>query len=270
MPVVLPLPRPLSLPARAQNEARRWLTLVIDDDPDARVVLTQHLEDLDCDVITAAGADEGISLARRMRPDLITIDVMMPHKSGIEALHEFKTDPALRDIPVVVVSVVADEHRGRVLGAVDCLSKPVTREALASVLDRNVVGAAAQSVLVLRKENATGRDYQDLFGTRTVRVHVATDAVDAQRALLGNAVPSLIVLDVGDPADEILPWITAIRDDRRTLRVPLVVMVSDAMAKATGLSLEGRATVLPRSEELRAELSGVIGALRGRAANLAA
>jgi CheY-like chemotaxis protein len=137
--------RVAAAPARG---TRRWLALVIDDDADARTVLTEQFEDLDCDVVTAASADEGLVLARQVRPDLITIDVMMPGKNGIEALHEFKTDPVVRDIPVVVVSVVADDHKGKVLGAVDCLPKPVTREALASMLDRTV---ATRPHLVLRR-----------------------------------------------------------------------------------------------------------------------
>lgn len=263
-----PAARPVPAPVRVEApipEVRalgRLLTLIIDDDPDARLVLGQQFEELDCDVITAASADEGIALARRHHPDLITIDVMMPHKSGIEALHEFKTDPTLRDIPIVVVSVVAEDHKGRVLGAVDCLAKPVTREALVELLARNVVSTAMPRVLVVHKGQGTADDYQELFGSG-VQLRVA-GGVDEARADIDRAgTPSLIVLDVGDPATEIFPWIAAIRDDRRTTKVPLVVLVSDALARATSESLSGRATVLPRSDELKADLSGVLVGLRG-------
>lgn len=112
------------------------LALVIDDDPDARIVLAHELRNLQYDVATARNAAEGIAIARQLHPDVITLDIMMPRKSGLDALHELKTDGTLRDIPVVIVSMVADEYRGRILGAAGCVAKPVTSEALADVLPR--------------------------------------------------------------------------------------------------------------------------------------
>jgi CheY-like chemotaxis protein len=117
---------------------RRPLTLVIDDDADSRALLSHHFRGLGCDVVMASGAKEGITLARRLNPDLVTLDVMMPRTTGVEALHDFKMDPNLSRIPVVLVSAVATEHRGRVFGVADCLDKPVTSEMLAGVLERNV------------------------------------------------------------------------------------------------------------------------------------
>jgi len=75
-------------------------------------------------------------LARLRRPDLITIDLMMPGTGGVEAIRQLRADPQLRHIPVVVVSVVAEDFRGGIPGADACLDKAVTREALAEVLER--------------------------------------------------------------------------------------------------------------------------------------
>ncbi len=125
-------------PAGEVGARRRALTLVIDDDADSRSLLGVHFRSLGCDVVMAASANEGIALARKLKPDLITLDVMMPRRTGVEALHDFKTDPTLSQIPVVLVSAVATEHRGRVFGVADCLDKPVTSEQLAAVLERNV------------------------------------------------------------------------------------------------------------------------------------
>ncbi|MGH7654022.1 MAG: ATP-binding protein, partial [Gemmatimonadaceae bacterium] len=122
----------------AAGRRRRALTLVIDDDADSRSLLSHHFRGLGCDVVMASGAKEGIALARRLKPDLVTLDVMMPRTTGVEALHDFRMDPNLSRIPVVLVSAVAAEHRGRVFGVADCLDKPVTSEMLADVLERNV------------------------------------------------------------------------------------------------------------------------------------
>jgi signal transduction histidine kinase/CheY-like chemotaxis protein len=131
-----------SLPAvpQAGTDAPRPVrVLVIDDDRDARRILEHQLADLGCEVVTAASCDEGTRLARRTKPDLITLDIMMPRKGGMDALLELKADPELRNIPVVMVSVVAGEQRRQFVGAVDWIDKPVTRDALLHVIARHLV-----------------------------------------------------------------------------------------------------------------------------------
>jgi CheY-like chemotaxis protein len=115
-----------------------FVVLVIDDESDAREILGRSFVDLGCTVVTASSADEGINLARRIRPDLITLDLMMPRKNGWDALHELKSDILLRGIPVTVVSVVAQENRGHIVGAAHYLDKPVTREDLAEIVFRHM------------------------------------------------------------------------------------------------------------------------------------
>jgi CheY-like chemotaxis protein len=121
----------------AHGDESAFLVLVIDDESDARVILRRAFEDLGCSVVTAASVDEGLALARTVSPGMITIDLMMPHKNGWDALRELQSDPLLRDIPVVVVSAVASENRAQLFGALDSLDKPVTREGLSRVIGRN-------------------------------------------------------------------------------------------------------------------------------------
>jgi CheY-like chemotaxis protein len=68
---------------------------------------------------------------------MITMDLLMPRKTGWDALRELEADPALRAIPIVVVSAVAGENRMHLFGAQEYLDKPVTREDLARVVRRN-------------------------------------------------------------------------------------------------------------------------------------
>ena len=243
----------------------RLLTLVVDDDPDARILLSEQLHGLDCEVVTAASADEGLALARKLRPDLITLDIMMPRKSGIEALHEFKTDAALRDIPVVLISMAAQEHKGKVLGVVDCLEKPVTREALAQVLERNTVSHEPR-LLVVHDDNNGGRQkYQQLAESAGVAFQMVNGLGEARAALESHGVPSLIVLDLPDPDGRALQWIADIREDRRIINVPIVLVVPDQFAQAAGASQQRNVTVLPRTAGgPLADLGGLITARRDR------
>ncbi|MEZ5670990.1 MAG: response regulator [Thiotrichaceae bacterium] len=63
-------------------------------------------------MVVATGGDEGLRLARRIRPDAITLDVMMPGMDGWMVLSALKTDPSLAHIPVIMASIVEDKRLG--------------------------------------------------------------------------------------------------------------------------------------------------------------
>ena len=75
-------------------------------------------------------------MAREFRPQIITVDLLMPQMDGAAVIRALKADPELRDLPLVVVSIVAEERRGSILGSVDILEKPVAREELLAALER--------------------------------------------------------------------------------------------------------------------------------------
>lgn len=82
--------------------------LVVDDEPDSVDFLSSILEENGYDYISAYDGVEGLELARKEKPDLILLDLIMPEKSGIKMFQELKGEPELRKIPVVVVSGVSE------------------------------------------------------------------------------------------------------------------------------------------------------------------
>ena len=108
--------------------------LVIDDDADSRAVLESYLQDYGCHIVAADSGERGIELARQLRPDLVTLDLMMPHVDGWAVLEAMREDPELRSIPVVICSVVGDESRAALAGAIAVMDKPIAREELYAVL----------------------------------------------------------------------------------------------------------------------------------------
>ena len=118
-------------PSPEPNEGR---ILVIDDDPDVRELSTRTLSREGFRVETAGSGEEGLRMARALHPDAITLDVLMPDLDGWAILAAIKQDPALSDIPVILISIVDEKERGYLLGASDYLVKPVDRTALAQRL----------------------------------------------------------------------------------------------------------------------------------------
>ena len=82
--------------------------LVIDDEPDIITYLETFLEDNGMDVISAGDGIEGLAKARAEHPDLITLDVTMPGKSGTEIFRELRVDSATSDIPVIIITGVME------------------------------------------------------------------------------------------------------------------------------------------------------------------
>jgi len=111
--------------------------LVIDDDPAVRDLMSRFLTKLGFRVVAAAGGEEGLRLAREVRPLVITLDVIMPECDGWIVLSKLKSDPNLAQIPVIMVTVVDNEAMGFDLGASNYLIKPVDRDRLAVLIEKH-------------------------------------------------------------------------------------------------------------------------------------
>ena len=103
----------------------RGRILAIDDNREALEIIQRGLAREGYWVMTALSGEDGLMMARRERPDVITLDVMMPSMNGWDVLTAIKADPSIADIPVVLLSVVENREIGMALGAAECLTKPI-------------------------------------------------------------------------------------------------------------------------------------------------
>lgn len=104
------------------------LVLIVDDSPTEVHVLKTALEEKGHKTIAAQDGTEGVAMARRERPDLILMDVVMPGLNGFQATRQLARDPNTRSIPVIMVTTKSDETDriwGMRQGAVDYIVKPV-------------------------------------------------------------------------------------------------------------------------------------------------
>ena len=108
--------------------------LVIDDDPAARKLMRHYLSREGFGVVEAPDGESGLTMARERRPDVITLDILMPGMDGWAVLSALKSDPAVAGIPVILATIVDEERFGFALGAAEYLPKPIDRERLAEVL----------------------------------------------------------------------------------------------------------------------------------------
>jgi CheY-like chemotaxis protein len=104
--------------------ARRPLVLVVDDDPEARHIVERVLRQEDFDVMTAPDGRAALEIARRVRPDFIVLDLVMPVMNGWQLLAELRADPELAKVPIAVASAVSPKQPPPP-EAVDVLQKPL-------------------------------------------------------------------------------------------------------------------------------------------------
>ena len=123
--------------------------LVIDDDPIVQDLMGRLLTKEGFRVVTASSGEEGLRLAKTMRPGAITLDVMMPGMDGWAVLSALKDDLDLADIPVVLVTMTDDRNMGYALGASEYLTKPIDPARLVSVLKKHTEVAQRASVLIV-------------------------------------------------------------------------------------------------------------------------
>ena len=234
--------------------------LVVDDEKDSRVLIAHYLEEFGCEVVMASTGEEGLELARQHAPDIITLDLIMPGITGWEVLKKIKADPELRRIPVVVVSVLAGEGRGSLLGAVDLITKPFEREDLLRVLWRHLGRRRGGRFLLLVDEPELASDLKTFLNGRGLEVVSGQGHVNPFDALAHEA-PDAVLLDLANPGIDAARFLGKLRLNRLYAGLPTFVVTDGEVSEELRDKLaELHAVIVPREEPVAA-LDDVLGVL---------
>lgn len=224
--------------------------MVVDDDWDSRELLADYLEDLGMEVITASSGEEALELARNWRPDVITLDLMMPGIDGWEVLKTLKADSELKSISVVIVSIIADKRKAINLGALDALTKPLEQEDLKIILEQNVQKNIKGTVLIVDDNKDVLALFQEILSDLPVKVKTAADGKMALE-ILEKETPDLIFLDLMMPEMDGFTFLKIIGGDERYIHIPLVVVTAKRLTDSKRQELENRVVeVIEKGDEI--------------------
>ena len=234
------------------------VVLAIDDDPAVLDLMRRFLGKEGFDVRTATGGREGLALAREIRPAVITLDVMMPGMDGWAVLSALKADPALADIPVIMVTITDDKEMGFALGAVDYLTKPVDWTHLGDVVRRLRAAGATEPVLVVDDDPAM----RDLVRRALEKEGIPVVEAEHGRAALervARQTPALILLDLMMPEMDGFEFLAELRRDEAGRRIPVVIVTAKELSAEERERLNGLVTrVIQKGREPRDTLLGEI------------
>jgi CheY-like chemotaxis protein/CHASE3 domain sensor protein len=200
------------------------IILVVEDDPAFARILADMVHRKGHRVLAAADGETGLALARQFRPTGILLDVMLPGMDGWTVIDRLKHDAATRHIPVHFISATDDASRGMELGAVGFLTKPVSRESIATAFDRLLHFAEGRTrhLLVVDDDASARAAVRTLLKDDNV---VIDDAASGEQALekTREVAYDCIVLDLGLPGISGLEFLELLSQSGHT---PPVVVYS--------------------------------------------
>jgi len=209
--------------------------LVIDDEAAVRDLMQRFLAKEGFRVVTASGGEEGLRRARELRPDAITLDVMMPGMDGWAVLSALKADPIVSDIPVVMLTIVDDKNLGYALGAADYLTKPIDRERLVAALRQH---RSDRPVLVVDDDpdiRALLRRMLEPEGYTVIEAENGRTAL----ARLREAAPSVVLLDLMMPEMDGFEFVAEFRRHEPWRAIPIVVITAKDLTREDRERLNG-------------------------------
>ena len=237
--------------------------LVVDDDAAARDLISRYLTREGLTVVTATNGQDALRLAREHRPDVITLDIVMPGMDGWQVLRELKTDASLAEIPVILVTMLDDQNLGYALGASEYMTKPVDWERLGAVV-RRFAHDAVEDVILVVDDDPMARDMMrrgvEEAGFTVVEAENGLDALQQVAARK----PRLILLDLLMPDMDGFEFVAQLRLEPGCRAIPIVVVTAKDLTADDRARLNGGvARILQKGSADRTDLMDEIRRLIG-------
>jgi signal transduction histidine kinase/CheY-like chemotaxis protein/HAMP domain-containing protein len=235
--------------------------LVVDDDAASRDLLTSNLRREGYQTVQARGGDEALELALKLRPDAITLDVLMPKTDGWAVLGALKANPELCDIPVIMVTVAPDRGIGLSLGAAEVMTKPVDRAELTSLL-RSLLSRDGP-ILLVEDDPATRDTVRNTIEKMGLTVAEVTNGRMALSWLAENPAPALILLDLMMPEMDGFEFLDTFNSHVDWRHVPVVVITAKQLTAAERGMLSVR-TIIEKGDSIDRDIAAAISKAVGR------
>jgi CheY-like chemotaxis protein len=195
-------------------------------------------------VLTAEDGVRGLESARQHLPDVITLDVVMPGgMDGWEVLRELKESPRTQSIPVIMVSVMAEQENGLTLDVEDYLVKPIDVNRLSRVIQR-VSGQSPQRNLLLVDDDSSSLEAMSRIleeaGWQTIVAHNGVEALE----MLSKTRPAAIILDLIMPEMDGFEFLEKREQDATLRSIPVIVMSGKNPTSTEREFLQQRATAV--------------------------
>jgi two-component system alkaline phosphatase synthesis response regulator PhoP len=216
--------------------------LLADDDPDFLEAAKIALEAQGFNVSTASDGEDALQKAKKIKPDLIILDVMMPKKDGYAVCHSIKNDKMISGTPVLILTSLGSAKKGKIGAdsmaeghmADGFLEKPVELEVLTAKvkelvqkIQQNEVKAPKSKILIIDDDPdfvAAVKTVLDGNGYKTVVAYTGEDGLVAVQ----KENPDMVLLDVMLPQKDGFSVCKELKEDEKTRSIPVIMLTSIA------------------------------------------
>jgi len=254
---------PLVAEVRGNGTPENKTVLVVDDESEVRELMCRFLERRGFRVISADNGAQGIELAKKHKPALITLDAVMPGLDGWGTLAALKNDSETAEIPVIMVTMLDSQSRGFALGAADYLVKPIDWQHLARVSRRLLGESREGTILVVDDDIATREHAARILKADGWEITSASNGREALE-ILKDTTPRLILLDLLMPEMDGFEFVEVVRSHPEWRKLPIVVITAKDLNWEDRERIRGGVTQIIEKgdlnwERLRLEIEAVIG-----------
>ena len=228
------------------------VALIIEDDFKSADLIRVQLEAEGFKILHAPTAEEALVFAEQHILSLITLDLMLPGMDGWELLGRLKQMPALKHVPIVIVSIVADRNKGFALGAAAVMQKPLSRQELYDslvALGLIPLDAGGRLQILIVDDDPRAVDlvafHVEGLASNVLRAYGGRDAIEIARREL----PDLIVLDLMMPDVTGFDVVAALHEQPGTASIPILIVTSKTITTEDRGKLNGLvATILEKGD----------------------
>jgi PAS domain S-box-containing protein len=229
----------------ANRRGGKAVILVVEDNHSSQELMVSYLESEGYATLTANTGAEALRIAREIQPGAITLDMLMPGRSGWEILNDLKSSPATAHIPIVIVSVLEEAKMGFALGASDYLLKPLAKEVLLESIRKLVPMTAGGKVLVVDDDDHALQIVSDILSASGYSPLVAQNGRLALRILSQTQV-SAVILDLMMPEMDGFELLQQMKERSNFSKIPVVVLTAKDLSKQDLDLLHGKANAWVR------------------------
>ncbi len=240
------------------NKEHPPTVLVIDDEPGIQDLMSQHLSGRGYRVLAADSGEAGIEIARREKPQLITLDVMMDGSDGWDVLQSLKAHPDTASIPVVMVSILDREDKGFALGADDYITKPVDWDHMFSVLGRLTAEGKARNALIIDDDESTRLLFKSVLSKDGWEVAEAAHGGEGLEQIRKER-PGVIILDLMMPEMDGFQFLKEFNRNSEWDDIPVIVVTAKEMTASERKLLDECASrVIQKGTQTAGEMLEVV------------
>jgi signal transduction histidine kinase/DNA-binding response OmpR family regulator len=232
-----PLSQPFAVPTGGAADV-----LIIEDDPSGARLMGTYLQHEGYGVRFADNGERGLAEVAREMPAAILLDVLLPGIDGWEVLRRLKADVRMREVPVIIVTIVDEREVGFALGAIDYFLKPVTREALLARVSRYIVTAQQSNgsvkVLAIDDEPAALNLVAAALEPAGFTVTRVTTGREALKLAERDSF-DLVICDLIMPEVDGWDVVAGLRSSDRTRNVPILILTAHELTQTEKSRLNG-------------------------------